>query len=274
MGDKTNTRYRLTGITETHLRAIMKALDFTARVGMGQFRELFDLVDSTFKVRGPSRDEAEKLLFRARSIMMPDVPAGGYLGIRSQELPDHHRIGFDVHQVIRHRLAWDRNPKGDFMVDFDEPWRTSTTVDLIGIEREDEATEEASEQLPPPPTEIILDAAPEVPAEKPVKKSAPKKSAPKKSVKPVEPSKAEPVKVESPKEEPPRKATAERRKMSLRSAMQTPLCSEKIACDGSPLYKGRTMCGKCEEALAKRAKSKAKETTLKGVPSRTNKKRT
>ena len=35
------------------------------------------------------------------------------------------RIAWDIQQVIRHRIAWDRNPKGNITVDFDSPLKTS-----------------------------------------------------------------------------------------------------------------------------------------------------
>lgn len=41
------------------------------------------------------------------------------------------------------------------------------------------------------------------------------------------------------------------------SHMTLPMCPAKIACDGATLHKNRTMCAKCEERLARRAKEKA-----------------
>ncbi len=223
MGDR---RYQLKGLTEAHMQSLLQALDFMNRMGMGQFRELFDLVDSEFKANKTERDEAEKLLFRARSIMMPGLNGpNNYHSIRSPTIKDTYRVLYDMQQVIRHRLAWDRKPKGDFTVDFDEPWRTSETLGLI------EVVSEEVEQLPPPPEEIII-------------------------------------------EEAPKKASKKKYDKSSRT-MQRALCTEKIACDGNPLYRDRKICSKCEEALAKKNREKAKkEPVLKGVPSRTNKRRT
>lgn len=201
MGEKT---YTLEGLTETHLRSIMKALDFTSRIGMGQYRELFDLVDPSFKVRGPERDEAEKLLLRARSLMMPRLESSSsYWSIRSPEVPEHHRVGFDIQQVIRHRLAWDRNPKGDFMVDFDTPWQTAESVGLVKIRVEKPIEEEPSQQLPPPPAEVIVEM------DKPRRKTSSKKTATTKSKKPTAkktPPKKTSAKKAAPAKKPSRKA--------------------------------------------------------------------
>lgn len=44
---------------------------------------------------------------------------------------------------------------------------------------------------------------------------------------------------------------------SLHVRLQIPICEVKVACDGNTLFKGRKICGRCEETLAKRAKQKA-----------------
>ena len=257
MGDQKQT-YTLTGLTEKHLRVIMKALDFTGRMACGQFRELYEVVDPRFKLRHEVRERCERMLDELKSVMIPELttPHSSW-GIRAQEISDDHRVGYDVIQVVRHRLAWDRNPKGDFTVDFDEPWRTSEQVRMIGIRAEDPT------ELPPPPDVIYvkdLDVAVSVPVKKGSKKPAPKK--------PVKASK------EKPESSKPRKfAAKDTPSKSLRSAMQVPLCNTKVACDGNTLFNGRTMCLKCEEALAKKAKNKDKAPVLKGVPSRKNRRR-
>lgn len=58
---------------------------------------------------------------------------GAYHGIHSRTITDNARIAYDIEQVIRHRLAWDRQPEGGFQVDFDEPARSSSSCSLATI---------------------------------------------------------------------------------------------------------------------------------------------
>lgn len=144
--------YTLTDLDTEHLRIIRDALDLYGRIGMGQYREIL-----THQLPRPydqtTKQQAEYLLDVVRRLTMPELSTPNtYHSIRSEKISDNFRVAYDIQQVLRHRLAWDQNPKGDFMVDFDEPWRTSTGVGMVSIQQN--------------------------PAAEP-KKSAPKKSAPK-----------------------------------------------------------------------------------------------
>lgn len=174
--DRDLGRYELTGLTETHLRVLNRALEFLFRVGMGQFREVIDVADPTFKRRGKVQDKAEDLLRQVRELLMPDLThPNSYWSIHAHEISDDYRVACDMHQVVRHRLAWDRNPKGDFTVNFDEPSRSSQRVGLIGIRPD-------GDQLPPPPAEIVV---PELATEAVKAKKAPTKKAVPKAKKPA-----------------------------------------------------------------------------------------
>lgn len=128
-------KYRLT-LTEEHLYAILKAMDFHERIAMGQFREIFDVVDPGFKLSHEGRDAAEPLLMEARRHLMPALRHdNSYWGIRSLEIHDDNRVMYDIQQVVRHRLAWDRSPEGGWTVNFDRPMRTSETLDFVEIEQ-------------------------------------------------------------------------------------------------------------------------------------------
>lgn len=166
--DRDLGRYELTGLTETHLRVLNRALEFLFRVGMGQFREVIDVADPTFKRRGKVQDKAEDLLRQVRALLMPDLEhPNSYWSILAHEISDDYRVASDIHQVVRHRLAWDRNPKGDFTVNFDEPIRSSQRVGLVGIRPD-------GDQLPPPPAEITVPELAEKPKKAPAKKATPK----------------------------------------------------------------------------------------------------
>ena len=40
-------------------------------------------------------------------------------------MTEEAKIAYDLHQVIRHQLAWDQKPEGDITVDFDTPVKFS-----------------------------------------------------------------------------------------------------------------------------------------------------
>jgi hypothetical protein len=62
---------------------------------------------------------------------------GAYHAIGSHKTSDASKTAWDVYQVIRHRLAWEQNPKGDPMsVQFDKLMKTATEP-LPWLERSD-----------------------------------------------------------------------------------------------------------------------------------------
>lgn len=136
--------YRLTGLTEEHLHAILKATEFFERISMGQFQEILDVADPQFKVSHEDRETAEAYLADTRRCLMPELGSEfAYWGIRSSEVPDAARVCYDLLQVVRHRLAWDRHPEGGWTIGFDEPMQTSR-LDLVRIEPEDQVSSEVS----------------------------------------------------------------------------------------------------------------------------------
>jgi len=67
--------------------------------------------------------EAENLLYEVKKLLT---------GLKHNVNPgitmvnNNAKIAYDLHQVIRHRLAWDENPEGDFWnVFFDTPMQVS-----------------------------------------------------------------------------------------------------------------------------------------------------
>jgi len=80
-----------------------------------------DALDDKYKVANFARD-----LLNVVRALVTGFPAGASYGIHSPEVDDRARQAYDIQQVIRHRLAWDRNPEGGITVNFDSPMRTST----------------------------------------------------------------------------------------------------------------------------------------------------
>jgi hypothetical protein len=102
---------------------ISEALDLYSRVLMGQF----DNLGWTLALRyNFDVDAAAKLLNELKYVIFPELPRGGaYYGIIHPRLHEDSRIAYDIHQVIRQKLAYFRKPEGWITVDFDDPMRTS-----------------------------------------------------------------------------------------------------------------------------------------------------
>jgi hypothetical protein len=123
VGDKP---YHL-AMTEKQAQVLVNALDLYSRIGMGQLTEVAHILRMTV-VGNPSGtvdalDAVERLTREASSMWMGG--SGGYYGITSEKISDVFRVAWDLQQVIRYRLAWDRKPEGGIQVHFDDPMKTS-----------------------------------------------------------------------------------------------------------------------------------------------------
>jgi hypothetical protein len=123
---------------EEHLKIINKSLDLFSRVLMGQLDE----VALVFRFENINNDNFDfnkinnlSNEFRNLKINIGLSPNSCY-GIHNNEfVSDSSRKSYDILQVIRHKLAWDRvdkDPKKDdrdfksmFGVSFDEPYKSS-----------------------------------------------------------------------------------------------------------------------------------------------------
>ena len=64
-----------------------------------------------------------------KQILFPELGQGGYYGIHNEKISDDARQLFDIHQVVRHHLAWreqsntpeTRNWSKQMFVNFDNP---------------------------------------------------------------------------------------------------------------------------------------------------------
>ena len=103
--------YRLE-LTEEQLQVLSTACEFYARVRMGQFKEItwhcMDWKDGDANDMCIRRDEAERLLFKARKQIYPDLHGYGHsYGIGKFKDAD---LAFDIHQVARMEFGDDRLP--------------------------------------------------------------------------------------------------------------------------------------------------------------------
>lgn len=137
--------YRLT-VTAEQLRTLQIATEMLMRVGMGQFDLVAEwsplAVDAEAKhADGCARWHTLKdELRRLERLALPGLPDGGHPGPGHPMANPQSGRACDLHQVIRHRLAWDRAgnpPLRDWStmlgVDFDEP-RSCTGEALAMVE--------------------------------------------------------------------------------------------------------------------------------------------
>jgi hypothetical protein len=95
----------------------MTALDLYSRVRMGQFHQIVHIF---LPYRNFDCVVAERFLTMAREEIFPELDRNAYYGIFNREVGDG-QVTWDIYQVIRHAMAWHRNPNGGWTVDFDEP---------------------------------------------------------------------------------------------------------------------------------------------------------
>lgn len=132
-------------LTEKQARVIVNALDLYSRIGMGQLKEVAYVLRATQKLNDNTdveiqerSDQINIIRDRLEAISRYWMNGSGYHSITSQKISDVFRVAWDIQQVIRHRLAWDKNPKGDITVDFDDALKTSEEQ-LPTIESKDES---------------------------------------------------------------------------------------------------------------------------------------
>jgi len=116
-------KYRLT-FNEEQADLLVRALDAYSRLCVGQFNTA---VESAWmhKILEVDRKDVEYHCNQLKRIFTGINSPGASYGIYSKEIPDGARIAWDIQQVVRNRLAWDRNPQGGITVNFDTPMQAS-----------------------------------------------------------------------------------------------------------------------------------------------------
>ena len=107
---------------------LVRALDLYSRIGIAQFEEILDVYDRHNKrslTPVAQTMAARRALVEAKMSMTGYGPNAGH-SIMSPDVNDEFRVAYDIQQVVRHRLAWARDPRGSLRVDFDTPHQTST----------------------------------------------------------------------------------------------------------------------------------------------------
>lgn len=125
-------------MSEEEAKLLCKSLDTFSRVGLGQIDNaveniFFNLVfqSTSFEYQDRLRSLCDRLKF-----LLTGHPANGSYGIGSSAISDDFRIAFDIQQVLRHKMAWDKNPKGGIQVDYHDPmqWGKEPLPTVLSLE--------------------------------------------------------------------------------------------------------------------------------------------
>lgn len=109
-------------LTDEQLAVVSKACELMSRIYMGQLSEIAwlfgDLPEASYQ-------ELTETLKSLNSVIT-NLPSQAHFGIRDERVPDVARCSYDIHQVIRHYLAWKQQPSGGFGVNFNPPTQYGT----------------------------------------------------------------------------------------------------------------------------------------------------
>lgn len=101
-------------VNEQQLKIISLALDIFARLESGQLDWCFSMI----KWKHRENFTEVKPMLEQIQLLLTGM-ANGNLGIGN--ISAQSRAAYDIHQVIRHHLAWKYNPKGGETVSFYQP---------------------------------------------------------------------------------------------------------------------------------------------------------
>lgn len=117
-------------LTETQLNALSAASELLARLHMGQFPTLTEYINVPIEHISEFQADLENLKLH---FGLTYYSSWGIMN--DDQVPEQARILWDIHQVIRHRLAYDSRPgltpenrwsEGAWTVQYDEPYKTSS----------------------------------------------------------------------------------------------------------------------------------------------------
>lgn len=97
-------------LTESQLSTLSVAAEILARLGIGQFRDAIDHLplrsDINYSDYHADVDAIGKILSKHLKNKVDGYRSS--LGIHNEEVSNTSRIAWDLYQVFRHELAWDR----------------------------------------------------------------------------------------------------------------------------------------------------------------------
>lgn len=118
-------------LNKSQLETLSVATEILSRLGIGQFNFALDWLPFD---NGKCISHEDQLYFSERLSALMVHHIDGYrssLGINSRETPEFAKIAWDLHQVFRNRLAWERAVEKGIVASLDAPrkWPEMMTVD-------------------------------------------------------------------------------------------------------------------------------------------------
>ena len=110
-------------VNDIQALSIIEATDFESRLISGQLNEILLKVIPLSK--NVNRDKIRYLLDELKMEMFPELDHNESYGIFNKKTDEKAKVLYDIHQVIRYKYSWSKNPKGGIERWFDDPMRTS-----------------------------------------------------------------------------------------------------------------------------------------------------
>lgn len=112
-------------LTEHEAGTLVSALDMLGRLHLGQHWTLVEAV-AWWRVFPRDQDTPNvRQVLEGAAQYLTGLPLHASWAMGYRELDAEAQVAYDIQQVIRHRLAWDRTPEGGITVDFDPPRKWS-----------------------------------------------------------------------------------------------------------------------------------------------------
>jgi hypothetical protein len=115
------------------LWTVSTATEMLARLQIGQFSNAIEYLPTTNFWNVTRHDDISHLDEQIKWVLFR-LERNTTLGVGSRQASWEKDVAFSIHQVIRHRLAWDQNPLGAWTVNYDSPMNWHKKVPLIELE--------------------------------------------------------------------------------------------------------------------------------------------
>ena len=121
-------------INKDQAHIISNCTELYARIQMGQVEEVDYQLLNNQKYQELShfaQSEVRRLLAEIHTLLTGATNTS--FGLHNKDIPDSARTAWDIYQVVRNVLAWERKPEGGIQVYFNEPFKTAE-VELATME--------------------------------------------------------------------------------------------------------------------------------------------
>lgn len=104
-------------------KALSFAAEVVARIYTGQVDEIIRVL--SWRIPNLTHEQLSKIRDSVKQISFLLMGSDATFGIGNVQIPEQAKTLWDLHQVIRNRIAWDEFPEGGIQVWFDVPMKTS-----------------------------------------------------------------------------------------------------------------------------------------------------